>query len=99
MIMDTFETLKKEFTDNGFTIEDDMFTFERVSYNTMNINGRTFKQPQKSIFKMKYISEGSLSDPDSSESSPIYQFDVLNNNDEPVVTVCISKFEDLNALL
>lgn len=97
--MDAFETLKEEFINNGFIIEDDMFIFEKVSYNTVSVNGRAYKQPQKSIFKMKYISEGSMTDLDSSESSPIYQFDVLNNNDEPVVTVCISTFEDLSALL
>ena len=94
-IMEAFEALKEEFKKNGFTIDGEMFVKEQISYSSMSINGRIFQQP-----KMKYISDGTIADEDdSSDVTPLFQFDVLDENEEVIVTLCITCFDDLDALM
>ena len=95
----TLEELKKEFTTRGFRIEGNSFIHEFEDSNTI-INGI---HPKKR-FEMEYVCEGSIRTvTDDSEadddSEPIYQFDVLGNRRQPVVTICISSFEDFTTLV
>ena len=95
----TLEELKKEFTTRGFRIEGNSFIHEFEDSNTI-INGI---HPKKR-FEMEYVCEGSIRTvTDDSEadddSEPIYQFDVLGNRRQPVVTICISSFEDFTKLV
>ncbi len=97
----TFEELKKQFIDNGFQIEGNTFIHIFEDQNTI-INGI---HPKKR-FEMEYICEGSIrtvtdtSDSDSDDISElIYQFDVLGRGRQPVVTICISSFEDFTRLV
>ena len=49
---------------------------------------------------MKYISDGTIADEDdSSDVTPLFQFDVLDENEEVIVTLCITCYDDLNALM
>lgn len=97
----TFEELKKEFKEQGFRIEGDNFIHEFEDPNTI-INGRHPKQR----FEMTYICEGSIrtatddSDSDSdTDEYPIYEFDVLGQNREPVLTLCFGSFEGFKRLV
>ena len=97
----TFEELKKEFQDQGFQIDGDSFVHEFEDPNTV-ING---VHPRKK-FEMTYICEGSIrtvtedSDSDSDiDEEPIYQFDILGPGRKPVVTICISDFNDFKAMV
>lgn len=89
----TLEELKQQFIDNGFQIEGDSFIHEFEDPNTI-INGVHPKQR----FEMTYVCEGSIrtvtedSDSDCDEE-PLYQFDILGPEREPVVTICFSDFE------
>lgn len=95
----TLEELKKEFTDQGFRIEGDNFIHEFEDPHTV-ING---VHPKKR-FEMTYVCEGSIrtatddSDSDTDEY-PIYEFDVLGQNREPVLTICFSCFEEFTKLV
>lgn len=91
----TLEELKKEFTDQGFHIDGDSFVHEFEDPNTI-INGQ---HPMKR-FEMTYVCEGWVKDAgDSDDGEPIYQFDVLGQNREPVVTVCFGSFEEFTRLV
>lgn len=95
----TLEELKKEFEEKGFRIEGDIFIHEFEDPNTI-ING---VHPKKR-FEMTYICDGSIrSVSDDSDSDvdevPIYQFDILGPGREPVLTICISSFEDFTRLV
>ena len=95
----TLEELKKEFTTRGFKIEGNSFIHEFENPNTI-INGI---HPKKR-FEMEYVCEGSIrtvtDDSDSDDNfEPIYQFDVLGKGKQPVVTICISSFEDFTKLV
>ena len=93
----TLEELKKEFTSQGFRIEGDHFIHEFEDPNTI-ING---VHPKKR-FEMVYVCEGSIrtvgEDSDSDEEQ-IYKFDILGQGRQPVVTICISNFDDFMKLV
>ena len=92
----TLEELKKEFTDQGFKIEGDSFIQEFDDPHTV-INGF---HPKKR-FEMVYVCEGSIrtvSEDSDSDEEPIYEFDRLGWGRQPVVTICISNFDDFTKL-
>ena len=95
----TLEELKKEFKDQGFRIEGDNFIHEFEDPHTV-ING---VHPKKR-FEMAYVCEGSIRtttddfDLDTDEY-PIYEFDVLGQNREPVLTICFSCFDEFKKLV
>ena len=93
------EELKKEFKTQGFRIDGNSFVYEFEDPNTI-ING---VHPKKR-FEMEYVCEGSIrsvtDDSDYDDNSePIYQFDILGKGKQPVVTICISSFEDFTRLV
>ena len=93
----TLEELKKEFTDQGFRIEGDSFIHEFEDPNTI-ING---VHPKKR-FEMVYVCEGSIRtvcDDSDSDEEPLYEFDILGHGRQPVVTICISNFDDFTKLV
>lgn len=93
----TLEELKQEFKDQGFRIEGDNFIHEFEDPHTV-ING---VHPKKR-FEMTYVCEGSIrtvgEDSDSDEE-PLYEFDILGQGRQPVVTICISNFDDFKNLV
>lgn len=93
-----FEELKQEFIDKGFYIKGNSFVSEFEDPNRV-INGI---HPKKR-FEMEYVCEGSIrtvtDDSEDDDSEPIYQFDVFGRNKEPVMTICISNFEDFTTLV
>lgn len=98
----TFEELKQEFIDHNFQVNGDSFLFEQVEYSTININGQVHRQPHKKVLEMTYIGEGSIcdsGDSDDSDMEILYQFDILDENKEPIVTICIRDFEDFTKIL
>ena len=93
----TLEELKKEFKEQGFTIEGDSFIQEFEDPNTI-INGRHPKQR----FEMTYVCEGSIRtvmDDSDSDEYPIYEFDVIGQNREPVLTLCFGSFDEFKRLV
>ena len=95
----TFEELKKEFKEQGFRFEGDHFIHESEDPNTI-INGVHPKQR----FEMTYVCEGSIrtatEDSDSDDDSyPIYEFDVIGQNREPVLTLCFGSFDEFKRLV
>ena len=93
----TLEELKKEFTDQGFHIDGDSFVHEFEDPNTI-INGQ---HPMKR-FEMTYVCEGSIStvtDDSDSDEYPIYEFDVIGQNREPVLTLCFGSFDEFKRLV
>ena len=95
----TLEELKKEFKTQGFRIDGNSFVHEFEDPNTI-ING---VHPKKR-FEMEYVYEGSIRTvtddlEGDDDSEPIYQFDVLGQGRQPVVTICISSFEDFTTLV
>lgn len=95
----TFEELKKEFTDNGFEINDNSFVKDVVSYSTININGQIMQQPHHSKVALEYVCEGSISDPDGSNSYPIFEFELLDDNNESVGTFCVENYEGMKSFI
>lgn len=93
----TFEELKKEFKEQGFRIEGNQFIHEFEDPNTI-INGVHPKQR----FEMTYVCEGSIStvtDDSDSDEYPIYEFDVIGQNREPVLTLCFCSFDEFKKLV
>lgn len=95
----TFEELKKEFEEQGFRIEGNQFIHEFEDPNTI-ING---VHPKKR-FEMTYVCEGSMAtvtdDSDADiDPRPIYEFDVIGQNREPVMTICFGSFEEFTMLV
>lgn len=95
----TFEELKKEFIDNGFQVNGNLFTLDQVSYSTMIINGVPHQQPQYHKFEMEYVFEGSIGDVGSSETKPLYQFDILDDNKNKVMGILIDDFDSFTKLV
>jgi hypothetical protein len=93
----TLEELKKEFTDQGFRVEGDNFIHEFEDPHTV-ING---VHPKKR-FEMVYVCEGNIrtvSEDFDSDEEPLYEFDILGQGRQPVVTICISNFDDFTNLV
>lgn len=94
--MEKFDKLNNDLKSAGFKIEDDLYTLDKVTYQTTIINGRQFQQPQHSILKMKYIGDGCEVD-DSEEcvdGTEFFEFGIMDG-DEMAVTICIRDFEEL----
>ena len=80
----------------------------------MIINGQQYQQPQHNYIYLQYIGEGYIKDTidpadgyDDSDSDchsdeniqEISQFDFLNENKEPVTTICVSDINDIKFFL
>lgn len=95
----TFEELKKEFTDNGFEINDNSFVKDVVSYSTININGQIMQQPHHSMTELEFVFEGTIKDEGKDNESPLFEFDLLDEEKNPVTTICIEKYDDLKTFI
>lgn len=95
----SFEELKQQFIDNGFQVNGNSFILNQVSYSTMIINGVPHQQPQHHKFKMEYVFEGSICDAGDSETEPLYQFDVLDDNGNKVLGILIDDFDSFTKLV
>ena len=80
----------------------------------MIINGQQYQQPQHNYIYLQYIGEGYIKDTiDSADGcgdsdsdyhsdeniQEISQFDFLNENKEPVTTICVSDINDIKFFL
>ena len=93
----------------GFKKESDLFIYDNITYNNMIINGQQYRQPQHNYVYLQYIDEGYIKDiEDCGESNDsdineniteISQFDFLNENKEPVTTICVSDINDIKFFL
>jgi hypothetical protein len=107
--MEHYNKIKEEMEQLGFKIENDLFIYDNITYNNMIINGQQYQQPQHNYIYLQYISEGYIKDVvDSNETTEsdideniteISQFDFLNENKEPVTTICVSDINDIKFFL
>ena len=103
--MGHYNKISTEMEQLGFKKENDMFIFDNITYSTMIVNGQQYQQPQHNYIYLQYIGEGYIKDVDCGESdmdeniSPISQFDFLNENKEPVTTICASDINDIKFFL
>lgn len=95
--MSKLDLINQTLTDLGFIIEDVRYTFEKVSYNHMVINGRHHTQEQKQIFTMLYIGDACEVDDDHNdlEGTEMCGFDILDENEYPFTTIFIEDANDL----
>lgn len=94
--MTQFEQLQKDFKEMGFEINDDEYTLDRVTYQTIQVNGRVFKQPEHHILKMIYIGNGcEVGDSDSEiEDTEFYEFSFVDSEGNQGDVICIKNIED-----
>jgi hypothetical protein len=103
--MEHYNKIVQEMEQLGFTKENDIFIFDNITYNNMIINGQQFKQPQHNYIHLQYIGEGYIMDNDCGESdedengAPFSQFDVLNEDKESVLTICVTDIDDIKTFL
>ena len=104
--MKHYDKILKEMEQIGFKKENDMFIFDNVTYNTMIVNGQQYQQPQHNYIYLQYIGEGYIKDSTEGEESDIdenlieiSEFDFLNENKEPVTTICASDINDIKFFL
>lgn len=104
--MKHYDKILKEMEQIGFKKENDMFIFDNVTYNTMIVNGQQYQQPQHNYIYLQYIGEGYIKDVAEGEESDtdenlieISEFDFLNENKEPVTTICASDINDIKFFL
>ena len=107
--MNHYNKISKEMEQLGFKKENDLFIYDNITYNNMIINGQQFQQPQHNYIYLQYIGEGYIKDVvDSNETTDsdideniqeISQFDFLNENKEPVTTICVSDINDIKFFL
>ena len=89
----------------GFKKENDLFIYDNITYNNMIINGQQYQQPQHNYIYLQYIGDGYIKDVDCGESdveeniTEISEFDFLNENKEPVTTICASDINDIKFFL
>lgn len=81
--MDKLEEIEENIQKVGFKKEDDnRFVFEKVSYNTMNINGRVTKQEVKETITIEYTGVGGEIDENGNCLNNMYFFDILHNGEQ-----------------
>lgn len=99
--MSKIETINNELINLGFVIEDNRYTFERVTYNTMFFNGQRIAQEQKHVFVMQYIGDGcELDDSDNMiEDSELCGFDILDDEGFSITTIFVSCLDDLRVFI
>ena len=104
--MEHYNKIITEMEQLGFKKENDLFIFDNITYNTMIINGQQFQQPQHNYIYLQYIGEGYIKDVTDNEdsdveenSTPISQFDFLDENKEPITTICASDINDIKFFL
>ena len=107
--MEHYNKIAEEMEQLGFKKENDMFIFDNITYNTMIVNGQQYRQPQHNYVYLQYIGEGYIKDmEDRGESddsdineniTELSQFDFLNENKEPVTTICVSDINDIKFFL
>ena len=103
--MEHFNKIEKELEQFGFKKENDLFIYDNVTYSTMIVNGQQYQQPHHNYIYLQYIGEGFIKDSDSGNSdmdenqTVISEFDFLNENKEPVTTICVSDINDIKFFL
>ena len=103
--MEHYNKISEELEQLGFKKENDLFIFDNVTYNTMYINGHQYQQPQHNYIYLQYMGEGCIMDVDCGESdmdensTPISQFDILDDDKEVACTICVKNINDVKFFL
>lgn len=99
--MAKIDSLNEELLEVGFTIDNDEYTFEKVAYRTIIINGVRREQQQTQIFMMRYIGDGCELDDDNNEieGTEMCGFDILDENKQTVHTIFITDSEQIRTLV
>lgn len=104
--MEHYNKISADLEQFGFKKENDLFIFDNITYNNMIINGQQFKQPNHNYIYIKYIGEGYILNSDDcgdsdieQNSTPLYEFDVLNENKETILTICARDINDIKFFL
>lgn len=103
--MENYNKISEELEQLGFKKENDLFIFDNVTYNTMYINGQQYQQPQHNYIYLQYMGEGCIMDVDCGESdmdensTPISQFDILDDDKEVTCTICVKNINDVKFFL
>lgn len=83
--MNKLEEIKENIQKVGFKKEDNnSFVFEKISYNTMNINGKVVKQQVKETLTVVYTGVGGEVDDDGNCSNDMYFFDIFHNGNQEI---------------
>ena len=95
--MSKIETINNELINLGFVIEDNRYTLEKITYNTMIFNGQRIAQEQKHVFEMHYIGDScEIDDSDNIiEDSEMCGFDILDDEGFSITTIFVSCLDDL----
>lgn len=93
------ENIKEELVERGFKKEDEnRFSFENVSYTTMNVNGKVTRKENKTVLVIEYIGlGGNVDDSDVCDDSIMF-FNIFEN-DELRTTIGVSNFKELSMML
>ena len=104
--MEHYNKILEKMEQLGFKRENDLFIYDNITYNNMIINGQQYQQPQHNYIYLQYIGEGYIKDVTEGEESDtdenlieISEFDFLNENKEPVTTICASDINDIKFFL
>lgn len=97
--MTKFEQLQKDLKEIGFEIDDNSYILDRVTYQTIQVNGQIYKQPEHHKLIMNYIGEGcEVDDSDCDiEGTEFYEFEI--GDDENSTVICIENLEDLKSFI
>lgn len=103
--MKHYNNISSELEQFGFKKENDLFIFENITYSNVIINGQQYQQPHRNYIYLQYIGEGCIMDADCDESdmddnsTPLSQFNVLDENKETVISICASDINDIKFFL
>ena len=99
--MTKLEELNDELKSIGFTINDDEYIFDNVTYSTVIVNGQAFKQPNHNIIKMVYLGECcELDDSDQNiEGTEFYNFMIVGNSMEESICVCVHDADEMKEMI
>lgn len=97
--MTKFETLQKDLKEIGFKIEDNLYILDKVTYQTMIVNGQMYKQPEHHKFVMEYIGEGCQVDDSDCDIECTEFFEFSIGDEENSTVICIENLEDLKSFI
>lgn len=96
--MSLIETINQELIEAGFTVNDNLYTIEKVYQSGyMIINGVRHVQEQKQIIQLEYIGDGCELDDERNEieGTEFCGFDIKDNEGGSLTTVYIKSLDEL----
>ena len=95
------ESLIPDLEEIGFKIDENKFTFDRISYSTMIVNGQPFRQEHHNTLTLLYIGDGCEVDEEGNdiEGTEFCEFDILDEEGHGMMVVGISNIENLKSMI